>query len=67
MEVKDRRNKYLQLHNGGSGDIHFDEPRFLEDDLNILVEYGFLRLEFIGSGSRVFHLTRQAVEFLQLI
>ena len=67
MEVKDRRNKYLQLHDGGSGDIHFEEPRFLEDDLNTLVEYGFLRLEFIGSGSRVFHLTRQAVEFLQLI
>lgn len=66
MEVKDRGIKYLQLHDGGSGDIHFNEPRFLEDDLNILVEYRFLRLEFIGSGSRVFHLTRQAVDFLQL-
>ena len=65
MEVKDRQNKYLQLHDGGSGDIHFDEPRFLEDDLTTLVDYEFLRLEFIGSDSRVFHLTRQAVEFLQ--
>ena len=67
LEVRDRRRKYLQLHDGGSGKIHFDEPIFLEDDLNVLIEYGFLRLEFIGSGSRVFHLTRQAEKFLQLI
>lgn len=67
LEVSDRRRKYLQFHHGGSGKLHIDEPRFLEDDLNVLMEYEFLRLDHIGSGSRVFHLTRQAEKFIRIV
>ncbi|RYG86542.1 MAG: hypothetical protein EON58_21625 [Alphaproteobacteria bacterium] len=47
---------------GGSGQLKIDEPRFLEDDLNTLVEFGILRLDYGSSGTRKFIITRQAVE-----
>lgn len=47
---------------GGSGELQIDEPRFVEDDLNTLVELGILRLDFGSKGTRKFIITRQAVQ-----
>jgi hypothetical protein len=47
---------------GGSGALQIDEPRFVEDDLNTLVEFGILRLDYGSKGTRKFIITRQAVQ-----
>ena len=47
---------------GGSGQLQIAEPRFMEDDLNTLVELGVLRLDFGSRGTRKFIITRQAVQ-----
>ena len=53
-----------QLMNGANGKIKYDEPRFMEDDLNTLVRHGFLNLEIASRGSRRFLVTREAVRFI---
>ena len=39
--------------------IQFGEPRFIEDDLLTLCEYGLLRLSHNDNGDRVFAITRE--------
>jgi hypothetical protein len=46
----------------GSGEITFSEPRFIDDDLLTLCEYGFLRLSYNQSGDRIFTITREGAE-----
>lgn len=53
------------LMEGAHGRIQYEEPRFLEDDLNSLVQLGLLRLEFASRGSRRFLVTREAVRFVR--
>jgi hypothetical protein len=67
IEHRTRDEKLYQFYEGGKGKVVYDEPRFIEDDLNTLIEYGFLRLDYVGSGTRVFYLTRQAKKFIELI
>ena len=43
------------------------EPRFAEDDLNLLVELGLLRQDFTSRGNKQFYITRNAVEFINQI
>jgi hypothetical protein len=50
------------LMGGASGVLEIAEPRFVEDDLNILVELGMLRQDFGSKGTRKFIITRQAVQ-----
>lgn len=57
-------NEY-KLMDGAHGPIHYDEPRFIDDDLGILVRLGLLRLEYASQGSRRFLVTREAVRFIQ--
>ena len=52
------------LMDGANGSIKYDEPRFMEDDLETLVRLGLLRLEFGSKGSRRFFITREAVRFV---
>jgi hypothetical protein len=52
---------------GAPGDISYDEPRFMEDDLNTLVELGLLRLEFGSRGSKRFQVTRNAVKLVSTL
>lgn len=47
---------------GGDGSLNISEPRFIEDDLNTLVELGILRLDYGSKGTRKFIITRQAVK-----
>jgi len=51
------KNKYIEIL----------DRRFIEDDLNTLVELGLLRYEFIKSGKRKFIITRNAVSLINLI
>ena len=46
----------------GSGHLEIHEPRFIEDDLNALLELGIFRLDFGGKGTRKFIITRQALQ-----
>ena len=59
-------NEYILLE-GGKGAIAYTEPQFIEDDLNSLVELGFLRLDFGSKGSRRFYVTRKASNFVREI
>lgn len=55
-------NEYFLLE-GAHGTIAYEEPRFIEDDLETLVNLGLLRLEFGSRGSRRFFITREALKY----
>ncbi len=48
-----------------AGHIQYDEPRFMNEDLDSLVAAGLLRVEFASKGSRKFFATREAIEFVR--
>ena len=50
------------LMGSSSGKLEIAEPRFVEDDLNTLVELGIFRLDFGSRGTRKFIITRQAAQ-----
>lgn len=52
---------------GVPGSIRYNEPRFMDDDLNTLVQLGLLRLEFGSGGSRCFQVTRNAIKFVSAL
>lgn len=52
---------------GVPGEIKYNEPRFMEDDLNTLVGLGLLRLEFGSRGSKRFQVTRNAIKFVSAL
>ncbi|WP_323918964.1 hypothetical protein [Aeromonas caviae] len=54
-----------KLMDGAHGPINYDEPRFIDDDLETLVRFGLLRLEYASQGSRRFLVTREAIRFIQ--
>jgi len=54
----------LHLIDGPQGLIAFDEPRFIKDDLNMLVELGLLRIEYNSGGKPIYCLTRRASELV---
>lgn len=49
----------------GKGSWEPDEPRFIEDDLRILVDLQLLKLGHGSKGSRIFHYTRRAADLLK--
>lgn len=69
-------SKFLEIKHMGGGayqildatmepkQITPQDPRFLEDDLLSLCEFGFLRQDFNSRGSRLFHITRPAATFI---
>lgn len=59
-------NKYYLL-GGASGQIEYSEPRYLEDDLEKLVQIGLLHLKFASKGSRRFLITREAETFVNMM
>ena len=67
MELKMLSGDEYCFVDGGTGDLKYSEPRFIEDDLLTLVQFGLLRLEFASKGSRQFKLTRSAVAFIDSI
>ena len=48
----------------GGGQINFEEPRFIDDDLNTLVNCGFLRLSYGSKSSEIYSITRDATKFI---
>ncbi|MBB6367957.1 hypothetical protein FHR56_003122 [Xanthomonas sacchari] len=55
----------LHILEGGSGNLAYSDPRFIEDDLNTLLEFELLRLDHNGRGDRIYIITRNAVRFVQ--
>jgi hypothetical protein len=47
--------------------IDFEEPRFIEDDFDNLVENGLIKSEIDGSGYQWYKITRKAIRFIELI
>jgi hypothetical protein len=64
-ELQVRGNTIFQVVDGAGGaNIDYDEPRFIEDDLLMMVELGVLRLERNAQGRRFFYFTREAAQLL---
>ncbi|MFX0141150.1 MAG: hypothetical protein ACFFDN_46355 [Candidatus Hodarchaeota archaeon] len=57
--------KAIYMKEGGP--IEIDDPRFLYDDLHILVEHDLLRLIVHEGGKQEFKITRNAIRFLETI
>lgn len=51
----------------GGGQINFEEPRFIDDDLNTLINFGLLRLSYGSKGSEIYNITRDATKFISNI
>ncbi len=50
--------QYLFLD--GNGQLEIEEPRFIEDDINILIELGLLRHDYNSNGESIYVYTRAA-------
>jgi len=49
------------------GQINFEEPRFIDDDLSTLVTFGLLRQRYGSKGSEIYCITRDAVKLVDNI
>ncbi len=58
-------NTYILMGGHQKGEIQYNEEQFIEDDLRVLVERGFLRLEFGKRGNKIFYITRAAQYLIQ--
>ena len=58
IEGKTREGARYQMMDGTGGVLEVPDSRFIEDDLAILSELGFLRRAYGGRGSRIFIITR---------
>ena len=67
IELKLQGHSLFQIMEGKGGNIVYEEQRFIEDDLLTLLELGMLRLDHGSKGSRIFYITRSAVEYLKCI
>ena len=67
LELKMMGGTKFMILDGNQGGIVIDESRFIEDDLCNLCELGFLRLNCNSKGDRLFHLTRQAANYISVI
>jgi len=56
----------MQAFDGRTGEINYNEPRFLEDDLNTLVATGMLMKSHNKNGDSVYRITRQASKLVNL-
>lgn len=63
IEIKYIGGSTFQVLDGGEINIKISEPRFLEDDLDTLCYFGFLRLDYLSSN-RIFRYTRQGAAFV---
>jgi len=51
----------------GGGQVNFEEQRFIDDDLDNLVNFGLLRLSYGSKGSDIYSITRDAAKFINSI
>lgn len=52
---------------GKGGNIEYDEPQFIDDDINTLIDIGLLKVDYNSRGNRLYVITRAAVKFLNAI
>lgn len=64
LEIQTMAGNIYQVTDA-EGSIDFNEPRYIEDDLGLLVELNLLRLDYNSKGSRLFYLTRSASKLAQ--
>ena len=65
LEHEDNTGSVNYICIGGSQDrINCSEPRFIKEDVETLVTLGFLRVEYVGRGSKSFVLTRPGAQFV---
>ena len=57
--------QYLFLD--GNGQLEIDEPRFIEDDINTLIELGLLRQDYNRKGGSLYVYTRAASKLVASI
>lgn len=50
-----------------NGEVEYNEPRFIETDLDSLVNAGLITLTRGSKGSAIYKITRQAVRFIDFI
>jgi hypothetical protein len=73
--VKSGASKFLQskaigrhpiylILGGASGQIEYDEPQFIEDDLSTLVKLGLLNLDYNDNGNELWVVTRAAAKLV---
>ena len=67
LELKSSSGRILMLLDGGQGSIHFDDLRFVDDDLSTLVELGLFRLDYNSKGDKVYIFTRHAADVLKTL
>lgn len=48
-------------------ELDIDEPRFFEDDLNVMLSLGLITTDFIDKVDRKYRITRQAVRLVEII
>lgn len=68
LEAKNMAGAIYAVGDGkGNKVIEIEESRFVDDDLNQLVQLGLLRLDYNSNGGKLFYFTRSAVKLLQQI
>ncbi|EIK0775228.1 hypothetical protein R7P74_24360 [Vibrio sp. 2033] len=65
LEMKMLGGALYQIMDGNGGMLDYDEPRFLDDDLNQLCNLGFLRLDFNRKNERLFRITRATIRYVE--
>lgn len=65
LELKLQAHTLLHPLDGTGGSFEISDPRFLQDDLNTLLELRLLTLSHNGKGERLFHFTRSAHELVK--
>lgn len=57
----------LIVFDGDVESIEYDDVRFLDDDLAVLVELGLLRLDYNSSGEELYIITRNSIKYINTI
>ena len=65
FELKFYGGPTLEVYEGG--ELKYEEPRFLEDDLNTLVKLGFLRHKLSPKRENKYGFTRAASEYVKML
>ncbi|EGR2027043.1 hypothetical protein [Vibrio cholerae] len=64
IEIKLHGGTLYQVMDGHGGNIDFDEPIFLNDDLSQLCQLGLLSPDHNSKGDRLFRITRATVRYV---
>ncbi|MGO1296347.1 MAG: hypothetical protein ACTMIA_03435 [Vibrio sp.] len=65
LEMKMLGGTLYHIMDGNGGMLDYDEPRFLDDDLNQLCNLGLLRLDYNPKNERLFRITRATTRYIE--